>query len=128
MKLNEKISLEEVCGLTFKIRVVEATEYGKAAFTHYLHNHQNGISKFYKKEAIQHVKRALEYKFPNEDITTKVAEEALQYMIFDFKKEASLAKLPKSKQKQLFQMDDAFSIKLSGRASRYNLSPKKQHK
>ncbi|MEC7755665.1 MAG: DNA cytosine methyltransferase [Bacteroidota bacterium] len=87
MKLKEKISLEEVCGQTFKIRVVEASECGKAAFTHYLHNHQNGVSKFYKKEAIQHVKRALEYKFPDEDITTKVAEEALQYMVFDFKKE-----------------------------------------
>src|SRR5690554_2056637 len=87
MKLKEKISLEEVCGQTFKIRVVEASECGKAAFTHYLHNHQNGVSKFYKKEAIQHVKRALEYKFPEEDITAKVAEEALQYMIFDFKKD-----------------------------------------
>lgn len=87
MKLKEKISLEEVCGQTFKIRVVEASECGKAAFTHYLHNRQNGVSKFYKKEAIQHVKRALEYKFPDEDITAKVAEEALQYMIFDFKKD-----------------------------------------
>jgi DNA (cytosine-5)-methyltransferase 1 len=38
MKLKEKISLEEVCGQTFKIRVVEASEYGKAALTHYLHN------------------------------------------------------------------------------------------
>lgn len=87
MKLKEKISLEEVCGQTFKIRVVEASECGKAALTHYLHNHQNGVSKFYKKEAIQHVKRALEYKFPDENITAKVAEEALQYMIFDFKKD-----------------------------------------
>lgn len=86
MKLKEKISLEEVCGQTFKIRVVEASECGKAAFTHYLHNHQNGVSKFYKKEAIQHVKRALEYKFPNEDISSIAAEEALQYMLFDFKK------------------------------------------
>lgn len=87
MELNEKISLEEVCGQTFKVRVIEASECGKSAFTHYLHNHQNGVSKFYKKEAIQHVKRALEYKFPDEDITAKVAEEALQYMIFDFKKD-----------------------------------------
>lgn len=87
MKLKEKISLEEVCGQTFKIRVVEASEYGKAAFTHYLHNHENGVSQFYKKEAVQHVKRALEYKFPNEEISSLVAEEALQYMLFDFKKD-----------------------------------------
>ena len=87
MKLKEKISIEEVCGQTFKIRAVEASEYGKAAFTHYLHNHRNGVSKFYKIEAIQHVKRALEYKFPDEDISSIAAEEALQYMLFDFKKD-----------------------------------------
>jgi len=87
MKLKEIISLEEVCGQTFKIRVVEASEYGKAAFTHYLHNHQNQVSQSYKKEAVQHVKRALEYKFPDEEITSKAAEEALQFMLFDFKKD-----------------------------------------
>lgn len=105
MKLKEKISLEEVCGQTFKIRVVEASENGKAAFTHYLHNHQNGVSKFYKKEAIQHVKRALEYKFPDEDITAKVAEEALQYMIFDFKKDVPFPEPEKPK----FKFIDLFA-------------------
>lgn len=87
MKKKEIISIEEVCGQKFKIKVVETTGSGKAAFTHYLHNNKNGISDFYKKEAIQHVKRALEYKFPNQEITTTVAEEALQYMLFDFKKD-----------------------------------------
>jgi len=105
MKLKEKISLEEVCGQTFKIRVVEASECGKAAFTHYLHNHQNGVSKFYKKEAIQHVKRALEYKFPDDDITAKVAEEALQYMIFDFKKDVPFPEPQKPK----FKFIDLFA-------------------
>lgn len=105
MKLKEKISLEEVCGQTFKIKVVEASECGKAAFTHYLHNHQNGVSKFYKKEAIQHVKRALEYKFPDDDITAKVAEEALQYMIFDFKKDVPFPEPQKPK----FKFIDLFA-------------------
>lgn len=88
MKLKEKISLEEVCGQTFKIRLIEASEDGKAAFTHYLHNHQNGVSKFYKKEAVTHVKRALEYKFPHEKITSKVAKDvpllgrAFRYNLF----------------------------------------------
>lgn len=105
MKLKEKISLEEVCGQTFKIRVVEASEYGKAAFTHYLHNHQNGVSKFYKKEAIQHVKRALEYKFPDEDISSIAAEEALQYMLFDFKKDVPFPEPAKPK----FKFIDLFA-------------------
>jgi DNA (cytosine-5)-methyltransferase 1 len=105
MKLKEKISLEEVCGQTFKIRVVEASEYGKAAFTHYLHNHQNGVSQFYKREAIQHVKRALEYKFPNEDISSIAAEEALQYMLFDFKKDVPFPEPEKPK----FKFIDLFA-------------------
>lgn len=85
MKLKEKITIEEVYGQTFKIRVVEASEYGEAAFTHYLHNHQYEDAQFYKREAIQHVKRALEYKFPDEDITSMVAEEALQLMLYNLK-------------------------------------------
>lgn len=97
MKLKEKISLEEVCGHTFKIRMLETSEYGKAAFTHYLHNHQNGVSKFYKKEAIRHVKHALEYKFPNEDISLIAAEEALQYMLFNFKKDVPFPEPSKPK-------------------------------
>lgn len=87
MKTKEIISFEEVCGQIFKIKVIKTTGSGKAAFTHYLHNYENGISDYYKKEAIQHVKRALEYKYPNQEITTTVAEEALQYMLFDFKKD-----------------------------------------
>lgn len=87
MKFKETISLEEVCGQTFKLRVVEASDYGKAAFTHYLHNSQKETSDYFKKEAIQHVKRALEYKFPSEDINTKVAETALQNILFDFQSE-----------------------------------------
>jgi DNA (cytosine-5)-methyltransferase 1 len=87
MKSKDKISIDEVCGQTFKNRVTEASEYGKAAFTHYLHNHRNGVSKSFKKEAVKHVKRALEYKFPEEEITSSVAEEALQYMLFDFKRD-----------------------------------------
>lgn len=105
MKLKEKISIEEVCGKTFKIRVVEASEYGKAAFTHYLHNHQNGVSQFYKKEAVQYVKRALEFKFPNEDISSIAAEEALQYMLFDFKKDVPFPEPAKPK----FKFIDLFA-------------------
>mgnify|MGYP001099166924 FL=1 len=105
MKLKEKISLEEVCGQTFKIRVVEASEYGKAAFTHYLHNHENGVSQFYKKEAVLHVKRALEYKFPDEDVSSIAAEEALQYMLFDFKKDVPFPEPTKPK----FKFIDLFA-------------------
>jgi len=85
MKLKEKISLEEVLGTTFKVRIVEAADNGKAALTHYVHNHKNGVSGFYKKDAIAHIQKALEIKYPKESIDINVAESALQYIITDFK-------------------------------------------
>lgn len=87
MKLKEKITLEEIEGKKFKVRIIEPENYGNAALTHYLHNSKNGVSKYFKKEALKHVKKALEYKYPDEKITLKVAEEALQYILFDFKNE-----------------------------------------
>lgn len=112
MKLKEQISIEEVSGKTFRIKMVEAEDYGTAAFTHYLQNNKNGVSKFYKKEAIQHVKRALEYKFPNEEITALAAEEALQYMLFDFKHKVPFPepKAPKFKFIDLFAGIGGFRI------------------
>ncbi len=83
MKLKEKISLETLNDKTFKIRIVEPENYNEAVLTHYLHNSKNGVSQFFKKDAIKFTKEILEYKFPEEKITLKVAEEALQYGIFD---------------------------------------------
>ncbi len=83
MKLKETITFDEICGKTFKIRLIENADNGKAALTHYLHN-QDEIAKFYKKAAIEHVKKSLVYKYPHENISLQVAEDALQYMLFDF--------------------------------------------
>lgn len=87
MELKETITFDEICGKAFKIRLIEDADNGKSALTHYLHNSQNGVAKFYKPEAINHIKKALSYKYPNEEISDKVAEDALQYMLFDFSKE-----------------------------------------
>ena len=105
MELKEKITVEEVNGKAFKIRMVEASEYGNAALTHYLHNHKNGVSNFYKEEALNYIKRALAYKFPEDKITSKAAEEALQYMLFDFEKEVPFPSPTKPK----FKFIDLFA-------------------
>ncbi len=85
MELKERITLEDINGKSFKIRLIEPESPRKAAFTHYLHNHKNGVSQFYKSDAIEFVKDILTQKNPDEKVTRKVAEEALQYYLFDFK-------------------------------------------
>jgi DNA (cytosine-5)-methyltransferase 1 len=87
MNQKSRISVEEIKQKSLKRDALEPSTYGKAAFTHYLFNHKNGVSKFYETEALQFVKRAMEFKFPTEDISKQVAEDALQYIIADFQKD-----------------------------------------
>ena len=82
MLLKEKISFENFEDKKFKIRLVKSEKDTEAAFTHYLHNHKNGVSQFYKPDALEHVKNLFDYKFPEENISNRTAEEALQYLIF----------------------------------------------
>jgi DNA (cytosine-5)-methyltransferase 1 len=83
MKLKEKISLEKVFEKEYKIKLVELECNKEAVITHFLHNSKNGVSQFFKKDAIKYTKEILQYKFPKEEISNIVAEEALQYGIFD---------------------------------------------
>ena len=105
MNIKEHISIEDFEGIQFKIKVVEAKDEQRASFTHYLHNHKNGVSQFFKPDAINYIKETLTYKFPSEKITNKVAEEALQYFLFDLKNSVPFSE-PK---KQKFKFIDLFA-------------------
>ncbi|MBV7440701.1 DNA cytosine methyltransferase [Weeksellaceae bacterium TAE3-ERU29] len=83
MQFTEKIAIESLGEKQFKIRIVEPDSNKTALLTHYLHNLKNKSSKFYKKGAIDVTKEILEIKYPEQKITQKVAEEALQYGIFN---------------------------------------------
>lgn len=83
MKLKEKISLEKVFEKEYKIKLVELESNKEAVITHFLHNSKNGVSQFFKKAALKYAKEILKYEYPEEDISNVVAEEALQYGIFD---------------------------------------------
>ncbi len=83
MKLKEKISLEQALEKEYKMKVVEPENNKEAIITHFLHNNKNGVSKFYKKEALKYTKEILQYKYPEAKITNTIAEEALQYGIFE---------------------------------------------
>ncbi len=104
MELKERITLEDINGKRFKIRLIEPESPKKAAFTHYLHNQKNGVSHYYKSDAIEFIKDLLTRKNPEEEITLKVAEEALQYFLFDFKNDVPFPepKKPKFKFIDLF--------------------------
>lgn len=82
MKLKEKISIESFEDKRFQIKIVEEEEtHREAAFTHYLHNSSNGISRNFRRDAVLHVKNLLQYKYPNKEVNYLVAEQALQYLI-----------------------------------------------
>jgi DNA (cytosine-5)-methyltransferase 1 len=84
---------------------VEPNDSKPASFTHYLHNHTNGVSQFYKKEALEFVKEILAKEYPLDKITKKVAEEALQYFIFDLNKTVPFP----SPEKPKFKFIDLFA-------------------
>ncbi|MEH6618182.1 DNA cytosine methyltransferase [Maribacter arcticus] len=114
MELKERITPEDINGKSFKIRLVEPESPRKAAFTHYLHNNKNGVSQFYKSDAIEFVKDILTRKNPEEEVTNKVAEEALQYYLFDFKNNVPFPepKKPKFKFIDLFAGIGGFRLAL----------------
>jgi len=87
MKIKEVITFEEVLGKMYKVRLVEASNNGLAAFTHYLNNHTTEASQVYKEEAIFHVKQILKNKYPDSDLNN-LAEDALQLLLYNFKKDA----------------------------------------
>lgn len=84
--IKERIEIEDIDGQLFEIKVTEPENSKPASFTHYILNHKNGVSQFYKKDALAHVKEILSKEYPENEITNKVAEEALQYLIFDLNK------------------------------------------
>jgi DNA (cytosine-5)-methyltransferase 1 len=84
--IKESINIESIDVQLFEMKVVEPENSKPASFTHYLHNHKNGVSQFYKKDALEFVKEILTKEYPTNEITNKVAEEALQYLIFDLNK------------------------------------------
>ncbi|HBR52763.1 MAG TPA: DNA (cytosine-5-)-methyltransferase [Flavobacteriaceae bacterium] len=79
--MKGKIDIEKIENKLSKYKPSDTENYDKSSFTHYLHNHKNGVSKFYKKNAISYVREELNKEYPTENITNKIAEEALQYLI-----------------------------------------------
>jgi len=82
MKLKEKISIDEFDGKRYQIRLVEPNDNGKAVLTHYLHNIHNGVSKYYKEDALEALNNFVAYKQEEEKLSI-VAEDAMQQLLFE---------------------------------------------
>ncbi len=83
MKFENKISLKIFDDKNFRNELIKDEDNKEAFLTHYLYNSKNGASTSYKKKAIEFTKEILKYRFPEKQITLKVAEEALQYGLFE---------------------------------------------
>lgn len=83
MKLKNKISLDKIFEKEYKDKTAELENNKEAVITHFLHNIDNGISHIYKKDAVKFTEEVLQLKYPENEIDSIVAEEALQYGIFD---------------------------------------------
>jgi len=81
---SNNLSMVDMKGVKNK----DTSDDKKAAFTHYIHNLKGVESNGFKNKAIDYVKDILRYKVINETVNDAVAQEALQYLIFDFKSEA----------------------------------------
>lgn len=84
MKLKEKISIDEFDGKRYQVRLVEPNDNGKAVLTHYLHNIHNGVSKYYKEDALEVLNDFVTYKTRRGKLSI-VAEEAMQQLLLKLK-------------------------------------------
>jgi DNA (cytosine-5)-methyltransferase 1 len=84
MKLKEKISIDEFDGKRFQIRLIEAEETNnkKAVITHYLHNINNGVAKYYKKDALKYINQYVQFQ-EEENNLSMVAEDVMQQLLFE---------------------------------------------
>lgn len=83
MKFKNKIPLQIFEKKDIISNLLANKEDSEAVLSHYIFNQNSSLAKPFKRDAIKFTKQFLEYKYPEENITLKVAEEALQYGLFD---------------------------------------------
>lgn len=84
MKLKlEKNILEDITNKRFKLDLVDSESAIQASFTHYVYNYNNKSAGSFKESAVDYLKLLLQEEYPNETITSKVTENALQYLLFN---------------------------------------------
>lgn len=80
MQIKDKISLEKI--RNDRKNPIADFDVKDAVITHYLHNNKNGVSQFYKRDAIEYTNEILKNYF-SEDYTTYVTESNFQLELFN---------------------------------------------
>jgi DNA (cytosine-5)-methyltransferase 1 len=98
--------------LDLKSKNVESSKL--SSLTHYIHNNKNGVSEFYKNDAVNYLEKILTNSYPEDYISREIAEEALQYLLFDLKESIPFPapKKPKFKFIDLFAGIGGFRLAL----------------
>jgi len=81
-KMKETLSIAELDGKKFKLKIFEPQDDSKAVITHYLHNIDNGAAKYYEKDAKKYLDGFLNYKEEEEELKI-VSEVAIQQLLFE---------------------------------------------
>ena len=79
--LTAEVSVDWLSEKQLQTQLSSLGKDNEAVLTHYLHNSQNGVSKFYEPDAIKLIWRLLQFKFPGETISKVFAEDALQGLL-----------------------------------------------
>lgn len=97
----------------FDENIIEPEDLKQASYSHYLHNHQNGVAQFFKGAALDFVKEALLEK-AELSISTEVAEEYLAYLVENNSREVPfpVSKAPTFKFIDLFAGIGGFRLAL----------------
>lgn len=84
MKYKERIIIDRIEDKSFKIRLIEPNNNDEAIISHYCHNRNLEGENPYMENAISIAQEILKLKYPEQQIDLKIAEEALQYGLFDY--------------------------------------------
>jgi len=87
MNITETKSIEKINGKMYNLKLYEPYTEKSAAFTHYLQTFKRPEAKYFQKTALRYLKEYLVINNSGQIITNKIAETALQQIIFNFKKD-----------------------------------------
>ena len=76
--MKDTLDIVEIIDSELGVKVYEKIDNKASAFTHYIHNHKNGVSSFFEKDAVKYTQHLLQLSFPDKKITENDARTSLK--------------------------------------------------